>query len=115
MQHTPSHLFNLEKHIIFCFFFHVNVGRNFRIIGKLLFKISSYSHPEIWKFQGVTPTPDRAAPLQTPVKSTMSGVSEMNRISAKGNPTLCTSGIVPGSGYHVQSLSQVVQINTTRK
>jgi hypothetical protein len=40
---------------------------------------------------------------------------ETNRISANGNPTLCTSVIVPGSGYHVQSLSQVVQIHTTRE
>jgi hypothetical protein len=37
------------------------------------------------------------------------------RISANGNPTLCTSVIVPGRGYHVQSLSQVVQIHTTRE
>jgi hypothetical protein len=36
-------------------------------------------------------------------------------ISANGNPTLCTSVIVPGRGYHVQSLSQVVQIHTTRE
>jgi hypothetical protein len=40
---------------------------------------------------------------------------KMNRISANGNSTLCTSVIVPGSGYHVQSLSQVVQIHTTRE
>jgi hypothetical protein len=40
---------------------------------------------------------------------------ETNRISANGNPTLCTSVIVPGKGYHVQSLSQVVQIHTTRE
>jgi transposase InsO family protein len=40
---------------------------------------------------------------------------EMTRISANGNPTLCTSVIVPGRGYHVQSLSQVVQIHTTRE
>jgi hypothetical protein len=39
--------------------------------------------------------------------------SETTRISANGNPTLCTSVIVPGRGYHVQSLSQVVQIHTT--
>jgi hypothetical protein len=39
---------------------------------------------------------------------------ETNRISTNGNPTLCTSVIVPGRGYHVQSLSQVVQIHTTR-
>jgi hypothetical protein len=41
--------------------------------------------------------------------------SEVNQISANGNSTLCTSVIVPGSGYHVQSLSQVVQIHTTRE
>jgi hypothetical protein len=40
---------------------------------------------------------------------------ETTRISANGNPTLCTSVIVPGRGYHVQFLSQVVQIHTTRK
>jgi hypothetical protein len=40
---------------------------------------------------------------------------ETTRISANGNPTLCTSVIVPGRGYHVQSLSQVVQIHTTRE
>jgi hypothetical protein len=40
---------------------------------------------------------------------------ETTRISANGNPTLCTSMIVPGRGYHVQSLSQVVQIHTTRE
>jgi hypothetical protein len=38
---------------------------------------------------------------------------ETNRISANGNSTLCTSVIVPRSGYHVQSLSQVVQIHIT--
>jgi hypothetical protein len=32
---------------------------------------------------------------------------------ANGNSTLCTSVIVPGSDYHVQSLFQVVQIHTT--
>jgi hypothetical protein len=40
---------------------------------------------------------------------------ETNRISTNGNPTLCTSVIAPGRGYHVQSLSQVVQIHTTRE
>jgi hypothetical protein len=39
--------------------------------------------------------------------------NETNQISANGNPTLCTSVIVPGRGYHVQSLSQVVQLHTT--
>jgi hypothetical protein len=43
------------------------------------------------------------------------GVSVTTRISANGNPTLCTSVIVPGRCYHVQSLSQVVQIHTTRE
>jgi hypothetical protein len=33
---------------------------------------------------------------------------EMNWISAEGNPSLCTSVVVPG-GYHVQSLSQRCQ------
>jgi hypothetical protein len=42
-------------------------------------------------------------------------VGETTRISANGNPTLCTSVIVPGRGYHVQSLSQVVQIHTTHE
>jgi hypothetical protein len=39
--------------------------------------------------------------------------NETNQISANGNPTLCTSVIVPRRGYHVQSLSQVVQLHTT--
>jgi hypothetical protein len=39
-------------------------------------------------------------------------LDETNRISANGNSTLCTLVIVPGSGYHVQPLSQVVQIHT---
>jgi hypothetical protein len=30
------------------------LGKNLKIIGKSLFKFSSYSHPEIWEFQGVT-------------------------------------------------------------
>jgi hypothetical protein len=34
----------------------------------------------------------------------------MNRIFANGNLTLCTYVIVLGRGYHLQSLSQVVQI-----
>jgi hypothetical protein len=42
-------------------------------------------------------------------------VTETNRISANRNPTLCTYVIVPGRGYHVQFLSQVVQIHTTRE
>jgi hypothetical protein len=41
--------------------------------------------------------------------------TETNRISVIKNPTLCTSVIVPGRGYHVQSLCQVVQIHTTRE
>jgi hypothetical protein len=47
--------------------------------------------------------------------TTRRALTETTRISANGNPTLCTSVIVPGRGYHVQSLSQVVQIHTTRK
>jgi hypothetical protein len=35
----------------------LNVGHNFKIKAKSLFKFSSYSHPEIWKFQGVTNLP----------------------------------------------------------
>jgi hypothetical protein len=40
---------------------------------------------------------------------------ETNQISANGNSTLCTCVIVPGSGYHVQSVTQVVHIHTTRE
>jgi hypothetical protein len=40
---------------------------------------------------------------------------ETNQISANGNSTVCTSVRVPGSGYHMQSLSRVVQIHTTQK
>jgi hypothetical protein len=40
---------------------------------------------------------------------------ETNRISTNRNSTLYTSMIVLGSGYHVQRLSQVVQIHTKRE
>jgi hypothetical protein len=61
MQQTSSHKFNLEKQILLCVFFlyyipceELNVGQNFKIKTKSLFNFSSYSHPEIWEFQGVT-------------------------------------------------------------
>jgi hypothetical protein len=60
---------------------------------------------------------DRAIKLlQSLDRTVWSGkVDVTTRISANGNPTLCTSVIVLGRGYHVQSLSQVVQIHTTRE
>jgi hypothetical protein len=45
---------------VFCFFLYyipckeLNVGKILKIKSKSLLKFSSYSHPEIWKFQGVT-------------------------------------------------------------
>jgi hypothetical protein len=52
MQQTSSYLFNLEKQILFLFFYYVpcnelNVGKNFKIKRKSLFNFSSYSQPEI--------------------------------------------------------------------
>jgi hypothetical protein len=32
----------------------INVEKNFKIMRKPLFNCSFYSHPKIWKFQGVT-------------------------------------------------------------
>jgi hypothetical protein len=60
MQQSSSHLFNLEKQIMFCFFLcyipckELNVWKILKNMGKSLFKFSSYSHPEIREFQGVT-------------------------------------------------------------
>jgi hypothetical protein len=60
MQQTSSYLFIFRKQIMFLFFLYyipckeLNVGKNLKIIGKSLFKFFSYSHIEIWKFQGVT-------------------------------------------------------------
>jgi hypothetical protein len=65
MEQTSSYLFIFGKQIMFCFFLHyipckeLNVGHNFKIKAKSLFKFSSCSHSEIWKFQGVTTTPRR--------------------------------------------------------
>jgi hypothetical protein len=45
---------------MFCFFLcyipckELNVWKILKIMGKSLLKFSSYSHPEIWEFQGVT-------------------------------------------------------------
>jgi hypothetical protein len=58
MQHTYNHLFNLEKwtkdfsYTIFPLK-KINVEKKFKIMRKLLFNFPSYSHPEIWKFQGL--------------------------------------------------------------
>jgi hypothetical protein len=43
--------------IFFCTIFPVkkiNVGKNFKIKGNRCLNFSSYSHPEIWEFHGVT-------------------------------------------------------------
>jgi hypothetical protein len=59
MQQTSSHLFNLEKQILFLFFLYYILCKvnkyweNSKIKRKSLFKFSSYSHPEIWEFRGV--------------------------------------------------------------
>jgi hypothetical protein len=55
----------LEKHIMFCFFFlhyipykENKCWENFKIKRKSLLNFLSYSHPKIWKFQGVTEDKD---------------------------------------------------------
>jgi hypothetical protein len=62
MQQKSSYLLDFEKtNNAFIFFLYyipykeLNVYKMLKIMGKSLFRFSSYSHPEIWKFEGVTP------------------------------------------------------------
>jgi hypothetical protein len=62
MQHSHRiNLFNLENQTMTFSYTRfpvnkINVEKNFKIMRKFLFNYSFYSHPEIWKFQGVTPS-----------------------------------------------------------
>jgi hypothetical protein len=54
-----NYLFNLEKSNKGFFLYYIpckedKSWQNFKIKRKLLFNFSSYAHPEIWEFQGVT-------------------------------------------------------------
>jgi hypothetical protein len=71
MQQTSSYSFIFGKQtLFFVFFLHyilckeLNVVENLKNYGKSLFKFSSYSHPEIREFQGVTlgPCPSSKPP-----------------------------------------------------
>jgi hypothetical protein len=43
----------------------LKVEKNFKIMRKSLFNYSFYSHPEIWKFQGVTEDDNTISEVQT--------------------------------------------------
>jgi hypothetical protein len=51
----------------------INVEKVFKIMRKLLFNYSFYSHPEIGKFQGVTVSPGREDSGALPPASTDPG------------------------------------------